>query len=187
MLENSFQTPKKIVMKKLNYLLLSFVLMVVCIGNAQAQSDFRIQSVFLYNFTRLVAWPAEYQSGDFIIATYGNSGMNQEVQEMASTKRAGNQNITSINFSSVDEITKCHILYIPSNQSRRINEIVDALKAKNINALVVTDSRNAINNGSVINFTIVDNRQRFELSQDNARAMGLNPGGEITRLAILAD
>lgn len=174
-------------MKKFHYLVLSSILMVICIGNTQAQSDYRIQSVFIYNFTRLVAWPAEYQSGDFIIATYGNSDMTQEVQEMAQTKRAGNQNIATANFSSVGDISKCHILYIPSSQSRKITEIVDALKAKNINALVVTDTRNGINNGSVINFTIVDNRQRFELSQDNARAMGLNPGGEIARLAILAD
>ncbi len=174
-------------MKKLNYLLLSIVLMVLCIGNTQAQSDFRMQSVFIYNFTRLIAWPADYQSGDFIIAVYGNSGMSKEIEEMAQTKRAGNQSIVAANFSSVDDISKCHILYIPSNQSRRISEIVAALKAKNINALVVTDSRNAINNGSVINFTVVDNRHRFELSQDNARAMGLNPGGEIARLAILTD
>lgn len=174
-------------MKKFNYLVLTLVLMVMCIGSTQAQSDYRMQSVFIYNFTRLVAWPAEYQSGDFIIATYGNSGMTQEVQEMSKTKRAGNQSIAAVNFGSVDDISKCHILYIPSNQSRRITEIVDALKAKNINALVVTDTRNGINNGSVINFTVVDNRQRFELSQDNARAMGLNPGGEIARLAILAD
>ncbi len=174
-------------MKKLSYLVLSIMLTVLFIGKTQAQSDYRIQSVFMYNFTRLIAWPADYQSGEFIIATYGSSGMNKEVDEMAKTKRAGNQTIAALNFSSTAEISKCHILYVPSNQSRKISEIVDALKAKNIKALVVTDSRNAINNGAVINFTIVDNRQRFELSEQNARAMGLNPGGEITRLAILAD
>lgn len=174
-------------MKKLLQISSALFLMLMLVSATQAQTDVRIQSVFLYNFTRLVAWPAEYQSGDFIVAVYGSSPMLQEVEEMANTKRAGSQSIVAANFSSTDEISKCHILYVPSNQSRRIPEIVDALKAKNINALVVTDTRNGINNGAVINFTVVDNRQRFELSQDNARNMGLSTGGEISRLAILAD
>lgn len=174
-------------MKKLLQISSALILMLMLVSTAQAQTDVRIQSVFLYNFTRLVAWPAEYQSGDFIVAVYGSSPMMQEVQEMADTKRAGSQPIVAANFNSVEDITKCHILYVPSNQSRRIPEIVEALKAKNINALVVSDARNGINNGAVINFTVVDNRQRFELSQDNARSMGLSTGGEISRLAILAD
>lgn len=174
-------------MKKIYSLFVLFTLLLISGANTQAQSDFRMQSVFLYNFTRLVAWPADYQSGDFVVAVYGNSPMFQEVQEMANTKRAGNQTIVARNFSSVEDISRCHILYVPSNQSRRIEEIVNHLRARNISALVVTDSRNAIRSGAVINFTVVDNRQRFELSQENARAMGLTPGGEIARLAILAD
>jgi hypothetical protein len=176
---------KKSVMKKLTqFLPIMLILISTTIANAQ---DVRMQSVFLYNFTRLIAWPTDYQSGDFVIAVYGNSPMIAEIDQMASSKKAGNQTIVSKTFNSVDEISKCHILYVPAGQSRRISEIVSALEAKKINALVVTDSRNAISNGAVINFTIIDNRQRFELSQENARKMGLNPGGEISRLAILAD
>lgn len=174
-------------MKKLTYVLLSLLMVLIFTSNVKAQSDFRMQSVFLYNFTRLIAWPSDYQSGDFIVAVYGNSEMTREIEEMAKTKRAGSQKIAATSFSSVEEISKCHILYVPANQSRRISEIVSALNAQKINALVVSDTRNGINSGAVINFTVVDNRQRFELSQDNARKMGLNPGGEISRLAILAD
>jgi len=166
--------------------LFALLLIMTSISAANAQ-DVRMQSVFLYNFTRLIAWPTDYQSGDFVIAVYGNSPMTAEVEQMAASKRAGNQPIVSKTFNSLDDISKCHILYVPAGQSRRIQEIVGALQAKNINALVVTDNRNAINSGAVINFTIIDNRQRFELSQENARKMGLNPGGEISRLAILAD
>lgn len=175
-------------MRKLyNHLLLLTLLVFIFINQGYTQSDYRVQSVFLYNFTRLVAWPAEYQSGDFIVAVYGNSPIYEEVQTMASTKRAGSQSIVARNFSNTSDINKCHILYVPSNQNRRLEEIVETLRSKNINALIVTDSRNAIRNGSVINFTIVDNRQRFELSQSNASQMGLTLGSEISRLAILAD
>jgi hypothetical protein len=174
-------------MKKLTQFLFLFLFLIFFGQSLQAQSDVRMQSVFLYNFTRLIAWPADYQSGDFIIAVYGSTPMLAEVQDMATSKKAGSQNIVTKSFNSIEEISKCHILYIPASQSRRIGEITAALQAKRINALVVTDTRNAVTNGAVINFTIVDNRQRFELSQENAKKMGLNPGGEITRLAILTD
>jgi len=172
--------------KNLNLLLLIGILLISSI-KVNAQTDVRMQSVFIYNFTRLIAWPAEYQNGDFIIAVYGNSPMIKEIEIMATGKKAGSQDIVAKSFGSIDEIEKCHILYVPSNQTRRIEEIVSALKAKNINALVVSDNRNAISSGAVINFTVIDSRQRFELSQENARLMGLNPGSEISRLAIVAD
>ncbi len=174
-------------MRKIFYFTFSLAMIMLFAFQVKAQSDTRIQSVFLYNFTRLIAWPADYQSGDFIVAVYGNSSMQKEVESMASTKRAGNQTIVAKRFNSPQELSKCHILYVPANQSRKLPEIVAALKAKNIHALVVSDSRGGINDGAVINFTVIDSRQRFELSQENARAMGLNPGGEIARLAILAD
>lgn len=172
--------------KKIQFFI-TFLLLFLVYSSAQAQSNAKMQSVFMYNFTRLIAWPTEYQNGDFVIAVYGNSPIVSEIQEMANTKKAGNQNIVSKVFNSTDDISKCHIIFIPSNQSRRISEIVTALQEKNINALIITETRNAISNGAVINFTIVDDRQRFEMSQTNARKMGLNPGGEITRLAILTD
>ncbi len=174
-------------MKKIYKLIFPLAIVMLCTNMLQAQTDVRMQSVFIYNFTRLIAWPADYQSGDFVIAVYGNSSMLDEIEEMAKSKKAGNQNIIAKSVSSTDQLTKCHIIYIPSNQSRKIAEVADALKAKNISALIVSDTRNAISNGAVINFTVVDNRQRFELSQENAAKMGLNPGGEISRLAILAD
>jgi hypothetical protein len=175
-------------MKKF-YSVLAFlvILLVMPIINVNAQSDFRVQSVFLYNFTRLVAWPSDYQTGDFVVAVFGNSPIYAEVEAMAESKKAGNQTIVARNFNGPADISKCHILYVPSNQNRRLEEIVETLTSKNIKALIVTDSRNAVRNGSVINFTVVDSRQRFELSQANAARMGLTLGTEISRLAILAD
>jgi hypothetical protein len=167
-----------------------FLLAAVICGitvKAQAQENIKMQSVFLYNFTRLVNWPASYQNGDFVIGVIGSSPINAELQEMAVTKKAGSQNIVIRQFAKTEEIGKCHIIYVPSSQSRRINEITAHLKSQNINALVVSDQPGATRNGSVINFVLAENRQRFELSEANARNMGLTLGAEIQRLAILVN
>ncbi len=168
-------------------ILLLVIILLYSGSSAAQQSTERMQSVFIYNFTRLVSWPAEYQTGDFVIGVYGRSPMLQEIQDMAATRKVGSQDIVAKSFNSPDEIGKCHILYVPSNQTRNLEAIVSSLKARNINTLVISDSRNATRRGSVVNFTVVDGRQRFELSQANARAMGLSLGGEIARLAIIVD
>lgn len=179
------QNPPK--MKRITTFFILTLVAVGLSGSMAPASDYRMQSVFLYNFTRLIAWPGDYQSGDFVISVYGDSPMYAEVEKMAQTKKAGKQSIIAKKVTSVNEIGKCHIIYIPSSNSGKIESVATHLKQNGIKALIVTESRNATDKGSVINFTIVNNRQRFELSESNAKAMGLNPGGEIQRLAILAD
>jgi hypothetical protein len=173
--------------KRFRNICIIIILAIISLKVGAQQSEIRMQSVFLYNFTRLVSWPDDYQSGDFVMAVYGDTPMLAEIQELAQTRKAGTQNIVAKRFNSAEEITKCHILYIPGNQSRHTTAIVNSLKAKNIKCLIVSDSRNATKNGAVVNFSVVDGRQRFELSQVNARDMGLTLGGEITRLAIVID
>lgn len=173
-------------MRKTFLFLLAAVLCSITL-KAQAQENIKMQSVFLYNFTRLVSWPASYQNGDFVIAVVGSSPIISELQEVAATKKAGSQNIVVRQFAKVEDIGKCHIVYVAPSQSRRINEISAHLKSQNIHALVVSDQPGATRNGSVINFVLAENRQRFELSEANARSMGLTLGAEIQRLAILVN
>ncbi len=147
-------------------------------------TDYSVQSMFLYNFAGMVNWPSEYQSGEFVIAVYGSSPMFEEIQEMAERRTVGGRPIEAKTFNGVNEISRCNIIYVPSGQSRNLSDIVAHLKANNINALVVSNSRRAIRDGAVINFTIQQGRQRFQVSEENAQAMNLGLSGEIIRLGI---
>jgi len=176
------------IMKNISPLLKVFILFFLLLpANLYGQTDYRVQSMFIYNFTTMVSWPAEYQSGDFIIAVFSDDQMYNEFQTLSERRSVGGRNIVANHFSSVNQITKCHILYVPTRQARVLPDIVNHLKARNINALIITDARGTIRNGSVINFTIQHDRQRFEVSQRNARNMGLTLGGEILRLGIAMD
>jgi len=172
--------------KQIFYIL--FLLTLVPISQVKSQTDFRVHSVFLYNFTRMIAWPEEYRTGDFIIAVYGSSPITRELNELARTRKVGAQNIVVVYFNSLADITKCHVIYIPSTQSRNIEALVGELNKRNINALVVADARDALTRGAVINFVIFDgNRQRFEVSAANANRMGLTLGADMERFAVLTN
>lgn len=160
------------------------VLSLLIINNLFSQDNARIQSVFIYNFTRMVNWNEPTSNEPFKIAVYRNNSMFSEVVEMEENRQVGSRSIEAIHFQSLDEITNVHVLYIPSNESRRISDIVEILKSKNSKTLIITDSRGALSQGSLINFLIIDSRMRFEISTDNFSTMGITPGNELIRLAF---
>jgi hypothetical protein len=153
----------------------------------RAQSDLKLQSIYLYNFTRLMAWPDGYQSGDFIITVVGNSDIIKELENIATTRKAGNQRIIVKQVRTVESIGQSHIVYLPSDESRKISDIVSYLKSNQFNTLLITDSRNATKNGAMVKFTSIENSQKYELNIKNAREAGLVPGHDIVRLAIIVD
>jgi hypothetical protein len=145
-------------------------------------SNAKMESVFIYNFTKLVNWPASYRSGDFVIGVLGNSPILNELKNMARTKKAGSQNIVIKKFSSPASITKCHIIFVPHSQTGSLGAV--ASKVSNYSTLIVAESPGAINKGAAINFVVVGNKQKFEIRESNATKYGLNVGAQLKNLGI---
>ena len=165
---------------------LGLILMIVgglYIGIQAQTSNAKMQSVFIYNFTKLISWPAAYQSGNFVIGVLGNSPIVTELENMAATKKAGSQTIVIEKYASVDAIKKCHILIIPQSQSSKIASAIG--KTGGNNTLVVSDMEGGTKKGASINFVVIDSKQKFELSEANANNKGLKVGAELLKLAII--
>lgn len=143
----------------------------------------RIKSVFIYNFTRYIEWPADYKSGNFVICLYGNNTtMLTELNNMAKTKTVGTQKIEVRNINSLDAIGKNHILYVTPDVTTPLKDIIAKLKGKS--TLLVTEKPGQAKEGSAINFIVVDNRQKFELNQGNASKYNLKVSSSLVALAI---
>ena len=163
--------------KILSTLLLSFL---AYSANAQIE---KMQAAFIYNFTMLVSWPSSYQSGDFTIAVMGNSPINKELEEMAKLKKAGSQTIVVKKIASADEVGKAQIVYIPDSQKAKIGDVVS--KTGSNSTLIVTESDGATDKGAIINFTLVQDKLRFELSESKASARNLKLAANLVKLAIV--
>ena len=73
------------------FILLAGLLAITGAGVVKAQElDYRAQSLFIYKFTRYVYWPAERTEGSFRIGVMGDSPIVEELEIMASLKKAGN-------------------------------------------------------------------------------------------------
>jgi hypothetical protein len=174
----------RIMLKRFSVLLTLFVLPVMMgFQTAPTDTNARVKSVFIYNFTRYVEWPADYQTGNFIINMYGtNAAMLSELNTMAKTKTVGAQKIEIRNTTTLDGIGKCNILYVTPDVSTPLADILAKIKGKS--TLLVTEKAGFAKQGSAINFVVVDNRQKFELNKANAEKNNLKVSAQLVTLSI---
>jgi hypothetical protein len=158
--------------------------MLFLISTAFAQSE-KLHTVFIYNFTKHIEWPQEYRQGDFIIGVLGSSPIVAELEQLASTRSVAGQKIVIEKFKNADEITKCHIIYIPQSKSDEIDAVISAVK--DFSTLIVTDKKGMARAGAAINFIVEGSKQKFELKRSNATKYGLKISSDLERLAIVID
>jgi YfiR/HmsC-like len=156
--------------------------MVSLILPLQAQTGIpKAQAMFIYNFSRLVEWPMNYKSGPFVIGVFGGSSVADELETYAQGKKVGTQDIQIKRFKTVQEITVCHILFIPFARTKQLAEIQTALQGKN--TLLITEKNGALNEGSAINFVILADKIKFELQPENITKYGLKYSSKLQEMA----
>jgi hypothetical protein len=163
-------------------ILLLFGLFCVVMMPIQAQTQIpRAQAIFIYNFSRLVEWPVAYKSGPFIIGVFGNSTVANELETYASGKKVGIQDILIKQYRSAEEISTCHILFIPFAKTKQLPDILKAVQDKN--TLLITEKNGALDEGSAINFVLLADRIKFEVQADNITKYGLKYSSKLQEMA----
>lgn len=160
-------------------LTLAFVLILLP-SQGKAQNDYKFHSVFLYNFTKYIQWPSN--QGDFVIGVLGNSNIYEELVKLVQNRTVGSQKIVVKKFSSVASVEDCNMLFIPSSQSRNLDDLKD--KARRQSTLLITESPGMASKGSNINFVLKDGKWKFEINEQTIKEAGIKVSSELMRLAI---
>ncbi len=141
-----------------------------------------MKTMFIYGFTKNIEWPLNYKEGNFVIGVIGNSNLSSELNNLASTRRAGNQAIEIKKFQSASSIEKCHMLIVSPDHTSDFQEILN--KVKNGSTLLITEKAGLARQGSAINFIVQDNKQAFELNKGNAEKYDLKVSTSLSTLAV---
>jgi hypothetical protein len=159
-------------------------LIIVCNVYTFSQSDLgKAQAYFLYNFSRLIKWPANYTQGDFVIGVLGNSRTYPNLVILTANKRVGMQRMVVKKFSTPEELTDCHMLLIAADKSSRINEINRRLANKH--TLIISESDGLINSGSAIGFLVIDDKLKFKMNVNNAEKYDLIVSKSLLDMAMV--
>ncbi len=146
--------------------------------NAQA----KIRAIYLFQIATLTDWPAQYKNGSFIIAVYGDDKVFEELKKNHGSKTVGSQPIKIKKFNSIDEIDRCHVIYISPDKTSGVSEIVRKIQSSS--TLIATESTGMLKSGAVVNFVIRNNMPRYEVSKANATKYKLYLTSQVTEKAV---
>lgn len=158
-------------------------------ANARAADDTeplesRVKAAFLYKFVGFVEWPASSFAGPdtpVTIAVIGAEPIAAELSQMVSGRTVNNRPISVKRLKTGETLAGVHVLFIGADAGSRLSQIAQTAQSRSI--LTVTESAEALAQGSIINFVIADRRVRFEISLDAAEKSKLKLSSRLLAVA----
>jgi len=151
----------------------------------QGADEYQVKAAFLFNFARFVVWPnRKFTEPDspLIIGVMGNDPFGGMLEEAAQDKRIDDRSVTIRHVESMEELRKCHILFVCRSEIDRLGPILSEVRGENV--LTVGESDNFISRGGIINFVMIGNTVRFEINGGAAKRAGLKISSKLQQLAI---
>lgn len=141
-----------------------------------------IKASYIYNFAKLVDWPDDQKRGNFVIGVMGGSSMYQQLVTKYNGKSIGVQPVEIRKITNSQNFSKCHVLFVDRDYGPSLPTVSDNLKDQS--TLLIAHRTGALAEGAAINFVVVDNNLKFELSVPNAEKRNLFVGSTLKSLAL---
>jgi len=127
-------------------------------------SERSVKAAFLYKFASYVQWPDANVKADspITIGVIGATDFARELAEITANRTVGSRPIDVRRLTPGGSLDGLEILFIAKEERDRLSQLLTAARDKPI--LTVTESEGGLSNGSIINFTLDQDRVRFEVS-----------------------
>ncbi len=158
------------------------VFLLISISFSAFSQPGKFQAVFMFNFYKQMEWPASYKGGAFVIGIIGDSPVIPMLEKLMSSK-TGQTKFVIARFKSVGEITKCHMLFIPSDKSDLFESVHKKLAGTS--TLIITEKAGLGGKGAAINFVQINDRLKFELNQTAVRKANIQVSDMLKSLSIM--
>jgi len=141
-----------------------------------------VKAIFLYRFAGYVTWPASTADApQFTIAVLGAEKVAEQLREFLPEHPIQGRPARVAAIQGLGQLGEAQMLYIGPDVSGNLSALVEALKGRPI--LIVTDRPGALEEGSMVNFLLEQQRVRFEISTAAAKRSGLLIGSELLAVA----
>lgn len=162
---------------KQSYIFLFFCLLTTTLFSQKE----KVQAAYLLQFTKYIQWCPDLSSGDFVIGVLGDSPVFSELTTIAQTKKVGSQPIVAKKLSSVNEISKCNIVFISESKSSQL----DAVKGKigSDCTLIIAEKEGMAKSGAAIGFIEAGGKIGFELNKAGFTSHSLLVNSSLVNLA----
>jgi hypothetical protein len=168
---------------RLKVVLLLMGTMAGFLGKAQ-ETDYKAYTLFIYNFMKYVEWPEANSKGDFVLCVIGDSPINKELQNLASTKKLKGRNIILKKCNSVEEANGSHLIFLPSSKSAMVKTLKEQTGGKPV--LIVGEREGLAKKGASLSFvTLEDDELKFDINKKEIEQHQLKISSSLISLGIL--
>ena len=151
-------------------LLLALALPLAAAAQVESRSsEAQIKAAFLYKFGEFVQWPpASFARADapFAIGVMGAEEVAAALEQLVANRTVQGRPVLVRRVRAGESLARLHMLFIGPADAPRLAETLAAAKGQAL--LTVTESDNALAQGSMINFVAEDQRVRFDIAPGSA-------------------
>ena len=150
-------------------------------------SEYLIKAGFIYNFAKLVEWPTTafaQPDSPIVIGILGNDPFGATLDRIVADKKIDGRGfaVKRVKWSKdLRELKDCNILFVSSSEKDHVDSVVDGMKGLPI--LTIGDAPGFAKRGGIINFTLEDNKVRFEVNVEAAKHADLSISSRLLTLA----
>jgi hypothetical protein len=151
-------------------------------GSPQALER-RVKAAFLYKFLGYAEFPPQAfadAGGPLTIAVVGSEDMAAELARIATGRMIAGRQIVVRRVGEHEAAPPVHLLFVAGNDSERASRVLRAAPGA---FLTVTECDGGLRHGSVINFRIVEERVRFDVSLDAAEKKNVKLSSRLLTVA----
>jgi hypothetical protein len=151
--------------------------------SAEVYEAAAVKAAFLYRFTGYVDWPpAALGKPVFTIAVLDSDAVAGELARLLPEHPVKDLPAQVRVIHSIREAAGAEMLYVGSVYTGNLHALIDSLGTRPV--LVVTDRDGALDEGSAVNFLMVDRRVRYEISLTAAANAGLQVEPALLSVAV---
>jgi hypothetical protein len=152
---------------------------------SQPHPEQGVKAAFLYKFLSYVEWPQGTfadPASPFVIGVLGADDIFEPLRELVDGRTVAERPIQVRKLRPGAALDGLHMLFVGRAESSRVAQLVPAAQRRHV--LLVTDYESALDDGSVINLIVIDNRVRFEVSLDAADRSALKLSSRMLAVAL---
>ncbi len=149
---------------------------------ADVYSEESVKAAFVLRFTSYVTWPATAPSAPLKIVVLDDEVMAGRLQALVESRSPARRAFEVRSIRNLSEARDAQVLYIGARRGDSVAPLPRSVRDSSL--LTITSASDGLDAGAIINFRIVDQRVRFEVSLEAARRAGLGIGSELLSAAI---
>jgi hypothetical protein len=158
-----------------------FALVGATLVQAAPFTEDAVKAAYLFRFAQYVEWPEKTDDQPFVIAVSGAEDVAVHLDRLLHGMTIDGRRAMVRRVTGVRDLDGVHILYISARSFARTRTLRTYAIQRPI--LIVTEDRNGLDGGGVINFIEVNRNLRFEISLNAADRSGLKINSALLSVA----